>query len=491
MGLRERLGLAAGEAADDPDDYIITGYQVCHKGLGGNAGWVPLGQRFDELTEGDWDNLDTPKTFEDVKFNFAPLPPGHYRLFALDQHNRRHRPPEDVAWKHKEPDPDAEPATPREELRDAADPDEIAARAAEQAVTAIEERRDGAGGVADPEAIQAQMKANIMQMAINNPAFVAEHGETLALAAFDATGVMGNDDAGATVDFEDFSEDPMKATFFQLTQDPDRLEQMGEAVGQGAGAFFDGVAAGVDEDAATAGDGADEGWAPSDVAGGPASMDDLADAADDAPLADADAADPDAPAADVDLTAATATTTDADAAAAVADDLADLLAAQRRVERGTVDDAPTSATAGDDAAPGARDDERRGLTAGPSQATEAELAAESEVAAGPDVAEAAADGGQSEDAGAPDATTDDTALDLDPDRCQAITGDDEQCGNEPTDGDYCWIPTHGPPDAAPDDDAAATDDGEPTTADAGPTATDDAGDAATTTTDPAAIAEEL
>lgn len=454
MGIGEALfGNGPAPADADADDFDIVAYTVCYRKLSGNSGWSPV--------EG-YERMERPITKDDFEYNEAPLAAGRYRLFALDENERRRQPPKEHGWKHKEPDPDAEPATTTADPDP--DPERIAERAAEKAAARIREERGPQHD--DPEVLKARLQANVMERALANPEFMARHGEEVALAAFDAHRDDGNEDGPG---YDEWSDDPVGATFYNLTQtmtkEPEKVEDMGKAMGSGAGAFLDGLAAGAQGDggfgAADAGADAGEladGWQPSDVDAGPSTMDDLG--------ADAAGAEADA----------------------VGDELADLVVAQRRAERRAAGEAPKGAAGTEnpddatDAAPEARsgsrkaeppgdsgrseprepsdrgdshdsgdgdattvrDDERRGMTAGPSQATEAEIAAESEVAASPDVVERAA--GDDADGDAPDG--------LDPDRCRHVKTDGEQCGNPPEpDGDYCWVDGHGPAD---DGDGAAT-----------------------------------
>lgn len=224
----------------------------------------------------EWDEMDEPIDRQTFEWNHPDPDPGRYRLFAV-QDSRYARPPEDVRWKWDVGDPSDSTD------RSAATSDEVDSELAalREEVRDLKDSRHPPD--ADPEVIQARIRAKVMELALQNPHFMRVHGEKVALAAFDALSQQRT-----RPDYEEFEDAPIGATFYTLCrtmiEEPHKFRELGENLGAGVEGFFDGMAANTKADEGSTPDRSSQsptddatpnGWRPRDVDSGPATLDDL------------------------------------------------------------------------------------------------------------------------------------------------------------------------------------------------------------------------
>lgn len=397
MGLFDRF--TNGDDEDEEDDEpVIDHYAVCHSSPRTNGGW--------EVVD-EFGDLDEPIDFETFEFNYpGTLEGGRYRLFAVDTKGIRRSPSDGFDWKEKI---EGDMPQPRD-----TDP----ARAAEEAARrAVEEAQDQGPEIEDPDRLEEVQRAKLRGMALSNPEFAARYEEHIANWMFDTS--ADEEEVGV----EDWDERPLAATLAKATDDPETFGALGENLGTAAGSFMDGFYAGgpVGDDSEELDEEEDEDapFEPDEsVDAGASGFDELGSAFDN---------DPDKIARDVEELAEKT----ADARTRRED-----RSRERRDAPPRREDAPRAETGADEpmsAAPGdAKREPGDSDQDGEDAPTEGEIASESEVQASPEVVERAAGNGETPQ---------------NPDQCQFIKDDGDQCGNRADDGSaYCWIDSHGPPD---------------------------------------------
>lgn len=399
-------------------------YRVCRSSAGSSQGaWVPV--------EG-WTELDNPPEKDEFELNTGQLEPGRYKPYGVISGMNRQLPTE-LRWT-VEVEPDGEEEEGEEEQNRAAQPESAGLKneihSLKSEIREIKDEGHAAGH--GPEEIMEDIRARLMMSAVSNEQFMQRHGDQVFDWVFEGA-PGGDDDDGPG--YEEWKDNPYAAIAFDMTQtamkEPHKLNELGQNLGGGAGAFLDGFAEGAQEGPPTAEPDAEDGEEPTtgleDLDAGPASLDELAGSDDEADD--------------------------------VAGEISDLLKQRREAEES------------DESAPRAEDD---------AQATIEESAAQSDTAAA-DAAENEPPEGMDEAATSPmraspeaaDTMTGPEGNDLDPNRCQFVKDDGEQCGNPKEEGsNYCWVEDHQPdePDESaadssgpdePDESAPPTGDGTP------------------------------
>jgi hypothetical protein len=149
-----------GGGNTDSNHDRIDHYRVSHQRNGN--GWTPV--------EG-YDNLDEPITRQTFEYTEAPLDPGQYKLFAV-KNNLHTQLPDGEEWKLTVEDETADEEEPREELLH-----ELQELVAEQ--KAEQQQND------DIEHLIEKRKAAVGLQVLQDPAFIQEHGDKLALSVLD------------------------------------------------------------------------------------------------------------------------------------------------------------------------------------------------------------------------------------------------------------------------------------------------------------------
>jgi len=143
---------------DEPDE--IDYYRVSHQRNG--SGWRPLDE-FDELEE--------PITKQTFEYNARPLDPGQYKLFAVKD-NLHTKMPDGVGWKLTVEDDTADEAPSKEER----------VQELEEQIEELETKQDQTD---DIEQILEERKAEAALKMLEDPTFIEEHGDKLALSMLD------------------------------------------------------------------------------------------------------------------------------------------------------------------------------------------------------------------------------------------------------------------------------------------------------------------
>jgi hypothetical protein len=159
MSLRDRL---FGNPDTDDMPAEIDHYRVSHQCDG--DGWEPVD---------GYEKLDEPITKQTFEYNEAPLDPGQYNLFGV-QNNLNAALPDDIGWKivvegdHDEDTP-ADSNIDEERLR------ELEAQLAELDADADNDEN----GSSDLEQRLAEQQAAVALEMLQDPAFIEEHGDKL------------------------------------------------------------------------------------------------------------------------------------------------------------------------------------------------------------------------------------------------------------------------------------------------------------------------
>jgi hypothetical protein len=159
MSLRDRL---FGDPDTDDMPAEIDHYRVSHQCDG--DGWEPVD---------GYEKLDEPITKQTFEYNEAPLDPGHYTLFGV-QNNLNAALPDDIGWKivvegdHDEDTP-ADSNIDEERLR------ELEAQLAELDADAT----DDENGPSDLEQRLAEQQAAVALEMLQDPEFIEEHGDKI------------------------------------------------------------------------------------------------------------------------------------------------------------------------------------------------------------------------------------------------------------------------------------------------------------------------
>jgi len=342
---------------------------------------------------GGWKKLDEPPEKDEFELNTEELEPGIYKPYGvIDGMNRKL--PTELRWtvKIKENDDEDEAAAASGSQRELKQLRQEVRQLANQG----QEQNE------DPEDMMKAIRAKLMASAVSNEQFMARHGDQVFSWVFEEADANGD---GEGPGYEEWKESPYAAIAYDLSNtamnEPHKLRELGENLGGGAGSFLDGFAEGAADHEAVGAQPEDESEEDNDspateIDSGPTTLDDLGAAVDNE--------------ADELATELNETMQQASEPAETAESpSADMEDAQA-----TIDETPDQAGAV------------------PEEATM------SEVSASPEVAEKIE---ERDDDG------------LDPDRCQHVKPNGEQCGNPQEEGSKsCWIEDHGPAD--PDADHA-------------------------------------
>lgn len=222
MALLKRL--LGGESDSDQNDEIDY-WAVRWMPWDGDGGYRILEE---------WDELEDPITRDVFELNVDDPKPGRYRLFAL-RDNKYVKAPEEHRWKYEvgepsESEPESDTKQPAGDLQE--DLDRI-----QNQLEELEEQRQAL--MEDPELVTARLRAQVLLQAVQSPEFMGRYGDKIALAAFDAL-----DMDQSKPDFEDWQETPLAAWGYEFAQlvsnEPQKLEEMGLHLGAGIGEVMDG-----------------------------------------------------------------------------------------------------------------------------------------------------------------------------------------------------------------------------------------------------------
>lgn len=238
MSLRDRIfsnESSRNEGAPDDIDYWTVR-------------WMPWDSDGGYRSLDDWKEMDDHIDRQAFEWNVENPDPGRYRLFAVKD-KRFVRPPDEFRWKWEVGGPSDSP----ERSATTTDHEQV-----EESLGALQEKLEEIEGSIDeaaenPERIQAQIRARVLEIAVQNEHFMARHGDKLALAAMDAY-----DPRRHEPEYEDWKEDPMAATFFTITrmlkEDPESMKSIGANLGLGIKGVKQGLSA----------NGAGSGWESTD-----------------------------------------------------------------------------------------------------------------------------------------------------------------------------------------------------------------------------------
>lgn len=125
------------------------------------------------------------------------------------------------------------------ELDEEPDPEHVADRAAQKAVTAVQQDQAGnqiGGSVID----LAETPEDLLKlMSMFNEDWLREQGNHAVARAW---GLAGDNELG----FEDYKENPLGAFLFDSYKEPQQLREFGQSLGAGGSAFLDGLLKGAD-----------------------------------------------------------------------------------------------------------------------------------------------------------------------------------------------------------------------------------------------------
>lgn len=236
MGLRDRL---FGGGGDDPPGgggggdggWTHDHYEVKHFPAEGNKGW----QQVEVGGQAEW---GYPITEREFRANMPELEPGKYRLWSVDTNNIHHPPKEeDEGWVIS-----VEDDTPSR----AESSGERATRRVEQKIDQLEARLEEQNGMPhDPEKMTEYARAQIAMGALNSPEFLNRYGAEIAM------GVLGGSKDKGEMGFDEWSDSPIGATIFQAINDPQKVEQLGEAAGKAGSSFMGGFMTQMDGEGRT------------------------------------------------------------------------------------------------------------------------------------------------------------------------------------------------------------------------------------------------
>ena len=138
----------------------IDHYRVSHQRNGN--GWQPLDE-FDELEE--------PISKQTFEYNARPLDPGQYKLFAVKD-NLHTKMPDGIGWK----------LTVEDDTTDDLQPAEERIQELEEKIEQLNSDQDQTD---DIEQILKKRKAEAVLEVLEDPTFIEEHGDEIALSMLD------------------------------------------------------------------------------------------------------------------------------------------------------------------------------------------------------------------------------------------------------------------------------------------------------------------
>lgn len=228
MGLFDRF---TNDTDDDEPYPGVDHFMIAY--MTDKGGWKPV-DGFNELAE--------PVDRQTFEYNNEPLEHGRYRLFAIKD-NLKTEPPEGVGWTLNRED----------EIKDSSSSssdtdDELKAELRQLRNEVKEAKQSDSGEDASIEERLEKQKAALALQMFENPAFLAKHGDDVAL---DVAGIdPGGSGSGAELmDFEDFEDRPLAAAAYQIasltTEEPEQVERISQSLGNSLGSFFSGATDGL------------------------------------------------------------------------------------------------------------------------------------------------------------------------------------------------------------------------------------------------------
>lgn len=220
-------GSGGGGGGDQSNNQLANGdwehshYEVKRFESGGNNGWQTV-------NVGGQEKWGYPVSEQEFRANMPDLEPGKYRLWSVDTNGLHHPPRDDDAPGNQNDVGWVIEVEPKRKKRN--ETDEVKREL--QQLRA--EMQDG-GGPQDPETALEQAKAQLAVSALQSEEFINKFGADIALQAF------GVNRGGESMGYEEWSNDKLGATIFQLMEDPQKAEQMGKAIGSMGSSFVGGM----------------------------------------------------------------------------------------------------------------------------------------------------------------------------------------------------------------------------------------------------------
>lgn len=229
MGLLSKL---TGGGSDDPDsdpdgekgdgrindEWVFSHYEVKYSPKN-EGGW-------NTVSVGGQEKWGYPITEREFRANMTELDPGQYRLWSVDERNIHHPPrDQDEEWVITVDD-----NTPTQ-----TDTDPSVQRL-EQKVDALAGRLEDSGGMPhDPDQMVEYARAQIAMGALNSEQFLNRYGAEIAM------GVLGGNSAEEEgIGFDEWQESPIGATIYESLNDPQKVEDLGQAFGSAGSNFLGG-----------------------------------------------------------------------------------------------------------------------------------------------------------------------------------------------------------------------------------------------------------
>lgn len=184
-----------GGGTSESDHGRIDHYRVSHQRNG--DGWTPV--------EG-YDDLNEPITEQTFEYNEAPLDPGQYKLFAV-KNNLHTQLPDGEGWKLTVEDETADEEESPEELLN-----ELRELVAEQKA---EQQQDN-----DIDHLIEKRKAVFGLQVLQDPAFIDEHGDKLALSVLDVDPDIEPVDQEDELEIEIDQDNPLDELFDTVGETP-------------------------------------------------------------------------------------------------------------------------------------------------------------------------------------------------------------------------------------------------------------------------------
>lgn len=226
MGVLDGLPGRAGDDDEGPDYWAVRRME-----------WNSDGG-FREFSD-EWAQLDEPVDRETFEWNTGELEPGRYRLMAIKDTKVRRPDDFDVkGWTIEVGDPDASRSGGDDPLEQKVD-----------MLLAQQEQRpagESNGEVPLMELVNEPADLFVLMGAFNEN-FVGTFGEQAALKQL---GLVGGNELG----FDDYKDNPVGAFFFDSYKEPQQLRELGQNLGAGGSAFFDGLLAGYGDPESILGD---------------------------------------------------------------------------------------------------------------------------------------------------------------------------------------------------------------------------------------------
>jgi len=379
MGLFDRF---TGDDDDGKDRDELDGYLICWSDPE-SGGWSPVD---------GWDDLNEPVDRENFRINEGDLDAGTYRLFGRTDHNgsyRLQKVPQHIGWKLEVGAGDED-----------GDTDDQVKRQIERLERKLEQERrsDPDEKNLDPEEALKQVQSQLALQMVQQPAFIEQYGAEIALDAFGASPGRGGGEM--SVDFDTFDSHPFAASLYEAMDNPDKMGQLGTAVGEAMGSFVDGVGRSLELTPGEEG-GQQRDQSPDETAGEPDESEEFEPR---------EGVDSGASSMET-LGGETVEITDDGSVSDTAEELGSVWHAAEQAQ--TAPDVEPEPPHDIDEPDPSDHDRRQGV----------------EDLDGPELD--------------PDSAEGDAGTRLDPDRCQHVKDDGDQCGNPPEDGgDYCHIDSH-------------------------------------------------